>query len=42
MYGLAEDRLHDVEPDRNKAELRAHMQRLRPDVQHDSLFVDND
>ncbi|KAI8363773.1 hypothetical protein B0O80DRAFT_434472 [Mortierella sp. GBAus27b] len=42
MYGLAEDRLHDVEPDRNKAELRAHMQQLRPDVQHDSLFVDND
>ncbi|KAF9366603.1 hypothetical protein BGX34_000071 [Mortierella sp. NVP85] len=42
MYGLAEDRLPMIEPDRKKAELRKYMEGLRLDVKHHSLYVDPD
>jgi len=42
MYGLAEDTLYEVEPDRKKEELRDYMRTLRPDIEHDSLFRDDD
>ncbi|KAF9191003.1 hypothetical protein BGZ51_003427 [Haplosporangium sp. Z 767] len=41
MYGLDEDRLMNIEYDHEKAALREYMQRLRPDVKHDSLFEDS-
>ncbi|KAF8970500.1 hypothetical protein BGZ46_010497, partial [Entomortierella lignicola] len=40
MYGLAEDRLMDIEYDRKKAHLRDYMGKTRPDIKHDSLFND--
>ncbi|KAG0262162.1 hypothetical protein BG011_000282 [Mortierella polycephala] len=40
MYGLDKDRLMNIEYDHEKAALREYMQRLRPDVKHDSLFED--
>ncbi|KAF9361041.1 hypothetical protein BGX26_006363 [Mortierella sp. AD094] len=41
IYGLAEDILGDIEFDRKKAELRDHLKKLRPEIRHDTLFVDN-
>ncbi|GJJ69143.1 hypothetical protein EMPS_01489 [Entomortierella parvispora] len=41
MYGLAEDILESIEYDQKKAALREYMQRLKPGVVHDSLFVNN-
>lgn len=38
MYGLAKDRLMDIEYDQEKAALKEYMQKLKPKVVHDSLF----
>ncbi|GJJ69142.1 hypothetical protein EMPS_01488 [Entomortierella parvispora] len=41
MYGLAEDKLMSIEYDLKKAALRKYMQRLKPEVVHDSLFLND-
>ncbi|KAG0203703.1 hypothetical protein BGX33_008950 [Mortierella sp. NVP41] len=40
MYGLDRERLY-IEPSKERAALRKYFLELRPDVVHDSLFVDN-
>ena len=41
MYGLDKERLIDIEPDRKRAALREYFQQLRPEVVHDSLFIND-
>ncbi|KAG0379354.1 hypothetical protein BGX24_000770 [Mortierella sp. AD032] len=41
MYGLDKERLYEIEYDKHRAALRRYFKRLRPDVDHDSLFKES-